>query len=146
MYDPASLLSRLWQLLILTFVRQEMITRFGTPDFICFPFGWHIHFAMSFLFLWVFPPFFMLLTSYGSSLSECIMSHICWWYILYVLLVIHTFCMFLLCFNVVSMSVIVVLARDGFPLRDCNDRCLQWTSMLNNHVFIYYIMHYYIFF
>ena len=37
-------------------VRQEMLTRSGAPDFICLPFGWWIHFAMSFLPFLAFQP------------------------------------------------------------------------------------------
>ena len=40
-----------WQILIdlsgLHLPIQEMITRSGVTDFICFPFGWQIHFTMS---------------------------------------------------------------------------------------------------
>ena len=59
-------------------VRQDMLTRSGAPDIICLPFGWRIHFAMSFLPLLAFQP---LLAWYESSLSECMVSHIWWWYI-----------------------------------------------------------------
>ena len=37
--------------------QQEMLTRSGAPDFICFPFGWQIHFAMSILRL--FGPYWL---------------------------------------------------------------------------------------
>ena len=56
-------------------VRQ--LTRSRAPVFVCFPFGWQFHFALSFLHLLAFQP---LLAKYESSLSECMVSHICWLY------------------------------------------------------------------
>ena len=42
-----------------TLVWQEMLTSSGTPDFICLPFGWQIHFAMSFCPFWHFGPYWL---------------------------------------------------------------------------------------
>ena len=77
----------------------------GAHDFICLPFGWQIHFAMSFLPLLAFRP---LLAQYESSVLVCMVSHICWWCI---------FCFWFIIFQcgVFFMSVIV-LVRDGNPL------------------------------
>ena len=89
-----------------TLVWQEMLTSSGTPDFICLPFGWQIHFAMSFLPLLAFRP---LLAQYESSVLVCMVSHICWW-------CIFCFCLLIFQCGVFFMSVIV-LVRDGNPLR-----------------------------
>ena len=89
-----------------TLVWQEMLTSSGTPDFICLPFGWQIHFAMSFLPLLAFQP---LLAECESYLLECMVSHIFWW-------CIFCFLPFYISMWCVFMSVIV-LARDGNPLR-----------------------------
>ena len=41
-------------------VRQDMLTRSGAPDIICLPFGWWIHFALSFLPpFWHFSPYWL---------------------------------------------------------------------------------------
>ena len=84
-----------------------MLTRSGAPDFICLPFCWRIHFAMSFLPLLAFQP---LLAKYENSLSECMVSHVGDALILFLPFYISMsqWCVF--------MSVIV-LARDGNPLR-----------------------------
>ena len=85
-------------------MRQEMLTRSGAPDFICLPFGWRIHFAMSFLPLLAFQP---LLAKYESSMSEYMVSRVSDAFI---------FLPFYISMWCISMSVIV-LARDGNPLR-----------------------------
>ena len=54
-------------------MRQEMLTRSGAPDFLCLPFGWRIHFAMSFLPFLAFQP---LLAKYECSMSEYMVSHV----------------------------------------------------------------------
>ena len=74
---------------------------------ICFPFGWQIHFALSFLPLLAFQPF---LAKHESSLSWCMVSHICWWYNSVFLFIFQ-------CGVVPCLSI--VLAWDGFPL--CRD-------------------------
>ena len=73
--------------------------------FICFPFGLQIHFALSFLPLLAFRP---LLAKYESSLSEWMVSHIFLWYILFYLFIFQCG---------VFSCLLIVLARDGFPLR-----------------------------
>ena len=91
-----------------TLVWQEMLTSSGTPDFICLPFGWQIHFAMSFLPLLAFRP---LLAQYESSVLVCMVSHICWW-------CIFCFCLFIFqcgVFSCLSLSwygMVIHFARE----------------------------------
>ena len=66
-------------------VRQEMLTRSRSPDFICLPFAWRIHFAVSFGH---FSP-------YWPSMK--VLCRNAWWHIF----VGNIFDFFLLFFNVV---------------------------------------------
>ena len=76
---------------------QEMLTGSGAPDLICFPFGWQIHFAMSFLPLLAFRP---LLAKCESSLLDYVGFGVTY------LLVMHFFVFFtFLYFNVMCFYV-----------------------------------------